>query len=66
MLGAMDEWSKVNYSVIYGGLLQLILLSTLYFYKSEKALDVALSILLVELLILLIRGGWCLFLYRKI
>ncbi len=54
-LGALGKANLANTSVIIAGILQIILLSCLYFMNLVSAVWVAVSIIIVELAVLLLR-----------
>lgn len=54
-LGALGDSKSANYSVIYAGLLQILLLITLCITNQKEALYVAVTVLLSEVLVLSYR-----------
>ncbi|AWK81302.1 oligosaccharide flippase family protein [Photobacterium damselae] len=51
----LDRNDIANYSVIFGGIVQLIILICLYFDSSISAYNVVISILITEMVVMLIR-----------
>ncbi|MDN6871698.1 oligosaccharide flippase family protein [Pseudomonas citronellolis] len=56
LLGALGDSRSANYSVIYAGFIQILLLSLLIFFNHLESIYVALSVLLVETFVLVYRS----------
>ena len=64
LLGSMGFVRLANKSVIFAGLLQVAILSVFYFTKNTEAVDVAWSVLIVEMLVFALRLYWSFKYYR--
>jgi len=57
-LGALGQIKLANQSVLYAGLLQVVLLVLFYFLNFKQGFQVSLSVLSVECIVLLLRVLW--------
>lgn len=58
MLGALGRLKLANYSVMFAGLLQVIVLCICYAFGRTTPVDVAIAVLLAELAVLMLRAFW--------
>lgn len=58
MLGALGQLNLANRSVLVAGVLQMVVLCTLYLLERTSPVDVALAVLMAELAVLTLRATW--------
>lgn len=64
MLGALGLLQRANYSVYIAGSIHLLILAWLYISGNASAHAVAISVLIVEIVVLILRAAWSYFGYR--
>jgi PST family polysaccharide transporter len=58
LLGALGQAAKANRSVMIAGLLQIVLLGVCFTLGWTQALQIAITVLVVEAIVLMLRAKW--------